>query len=130
MDGLRCLLGGGGIGPHVVRVIGLKLRVAVQAAHKRVLKSRGLHQGLGGVVEHVGRNAVYLQVPARFVPALHELIARKMERRAVTVAALAEMTGVNARTITALRSGKSEGNMATWRVIARRLGCTIDEIVG
>ena len=48
----------------------------------------------------------------------------------MTVAALAEMTGGGVRTITALRSGKSEGNMATWRVIARRLGCTIDEIVG
>ena len=130
MDGHRGHLGGGRVGAHVVRVIGLKLRMAVQAAHERVLKSRGLHQGLGGVAEHVGRDAAYLQVPARLVPPVHELIARKMERLGVTVAALAEMTGVNARTITALRSGKSEGNMATWRVLARRLGCTIDEIVG
>lgn len=57
-------------------------------------------------------------------------LKREMEQRGVTVAQLAKMTGINARTITALRSGKSEGNMATWRVIARRLGCTIDEIVG
>lgn len=57
-------------------------------------------------------------------------LKREMEQRGVTVAQLAKMTGINPRTITALRSGKSEGNMATWRVIARRLGCTIDEIVG
>ena len=53
-----------------------------------------------------------------------------MEQRGVTVAQPAKMTGINPRTITALRNGKSEGNMATWRAIARRLGCTIDEIVG
>lgn len=51
-------------------------------------------------------------------------------KHGVTLPMLAGMTGINPRTITALRSGRSEGNMATWRVIARRLGCIIDEIVG
>lgn len=104
--------------------------MAVQAAHERVLQACSLQQSLGGVSEHVGRDAAYIQVPPTSCSIGTRANREIGRRRGVTVAALAEMTGVNARTITALRSGKSEGNMATWRVIARRLGCTIDEIVG
>lgn len=53
-----------------------------------------------------------------------------MEDRGVTVRGLASMTGLNPKTITNLRSGKSEGNFATWRVIARALRMTVDELAG
>ena len=59
-----------------------------------------------------------------------EKLKKVMGEQGITVAALAEATGLSSRTITALRSGKSAGNMATWRIIARRLGRNIDELVG
>lgn len=59
-----------------------------------------------------------------------EKLKKVMEEQGITVTALAEATGLSSRTITALRSGKSAGNMATWRIIARRLGRNIDELVG
>lgn len=43
---------------------------------------------------------------------------------------LARRTGLDQRTVSALCSGRREGNMATWRAIARALGCSLDEIVG
>lgn len=52
-----------------------------------------------------------------------------MEAKGVTVSKLSKMTGLSTRCITNLRSGKSEGNMATWRIISRRLGVGMDELV-
>lgn len=48
----------------------------------------------------------------------------------VTVSALSSMTGLSDRTITALRSGRSAGNMATWRAIGRALRRDVTELVG
>ena len=59
-----------------------------------------------------------------------EKLKKVMEEQDITVTALAEATGLSSRTITSLRTGKSAGNMATWRIIARRLGRNIDELVG
>lgn len=38
-------------------------------------------------------------------------------------------TGIDLRTVSALCRGNREGNMWTWKQIARVLGCTLDEIV-
>lgn len=48
----------------------------------------------------------------------------------VTVTALSEQTGLSKRTITAIRSGSSAGNFATWRAICRRTGLDVNEIMG
>lgn len=50
--------------------------------------------------------------------------ARKVSRKK-----LAELTGMDPRTISAICSGKRYGNMATWRAIARALRCTLDDIL-
>lgn len=42
---------------------------------------------------------------------------------------LAQETGLDLRTISAICSGKHEGNLATWKLIAQTLGCKLDEIV-
>lgn len=47
-----------------------------------------------------------------------------------TVKQLSASTGISERTITALRNGKSIGNFATWRIICRRTGLDINEIMG
>lgn len=52
-----------------------------------------------------------------------------MEERKVTVKALSAATGLSDRTITALRSGRSAGNFATWRAISRALRVPVDELV-
>ena len=53
-----------------------------------------------------------------------------MEERGVSRRRLAKMTGLDCRTVSGICSGKREGNMATWRAIARALGCSLDDIVG
>ena len=52
-----------------------------------------------------------------------------MKRSGMTVAALSKATGISERTITALRSGRSGGNFATWRALARALGASVEELV-
>lgn len=42
---------------------------------------------------------------------------------------LARRTGLDPRTVSHICSGRREGNMATWRAIARALGCSLDDIV-
>jgi len=42
---------------------------------------------------------------------------------------LARETGLDYRTVSDLCSGKTEGNLATWKLIAKALGCKLDEIV-
>lgn len=53
-----------------------------------------------------------------------------MEAGGVTVAELSRRTGISTRTITALRSGRSDGCFATWRAISRALGLGIEEVCG
>lgn len=53
-----------------------------------------------------------------------------MDSHNVTVTALSEQTGLSKRTITAIRSGSSAGNFATWRAICRRTGLDVNEIMG
>ena len=53
-----------------------------------------------------------------------------MDSHKVTVTALSEQTGLSQRTITAIRSGRSAGNFATWRAIARAMRCGIEEVAG
>ena len=53
-----------------------------------------------------------------------------MEETKTTVRQLSAATGISERTITALRNGKSAGNFATWRIICRRTGLNIEEIMG
>ncbi len=48
----------------------------------------------------------------------------------MTVKALSESTGLSERTITSLRQGKANGNLATWRIICRRTGMSMDEVMG
>ena len=57
-----------------------------------------------------------------------EALKRAMAERKVTVKALSEATGLSDRTITALRSGRSAGNFATWRAISRALRVPVDEL--
>lgn len=52
-----------------------------------------------------------------------------LETHSTTQAELSRMTGLSTRTIRAIVSGKREGNLATWRAIARSLHCTVDEIL-
>lgn len=56
-------------------------------------------------------------------------LKQAMTDSGMTVAQLAKKTGLSSRTINNLRSGKSAGNGATWIVIARALGKSIDELV-
>lgn len=42
---------------------------------------------------------------------------------------LSRRTGVAVKTVSAICSGKRDGNMATWRAFARALGCGLDDIV-
>lgn len=41
---------------------------------------------------------------------------------------LARDAQIDLRTVSSLCEGRRDGNMATWREIARALGCTLDEI--
>lgn len=52
-----------------------------------------------------------------------------MEERGITIAELCRRTGLSRNTVRRLRAGES-GNLATWREIARALGCRIDDIAG
>lgn len=54
----------------------------------------------------------------------------RMRETGTTVAELSERTGISTRTITALRSGASAGNFATWCAIARAMRCGIEEVAG
>ena len=52
-----------------------------------------------------------------------------MSEAGVTVKELSLRTGLNTKTITNLRSGRSEGNFDTWRKIASVLGKKVVEDV-
>lgn len=52
-----------------------------------------------------------------------------MEERGVSIAELCRRTGLSRRTVQRLRAGGS-GTLASWRRIARALGCRIDDIAG
>lgn len=55
-------------------------------------------------------------------------LAAYLRAHDVKRAELSRRTGVSTRTISAICSGKRDGNMATWRAFARALGCTLDDI--
>lgn len=59
-----------------------------------------------------------------------DALRRWMADNRVTVKSLSETTGLSERTITALRQGKVNGNLATWRIICRRTGLSMDEVMG
>lgn len=42
---------------------------------------------------------------------------------------LSRRTGLSVRTVSDICGGRREGNMATWRAIARALGCALDDLV-
>lgn len=61
---------------------------------------------------------------------MNDRLARMMEARGVSIRKLARETGLSLATVRrAVRSG-SHGSVHTWALIARALGCGIDEIVG
>lgn len=53
-----------------------------------------------------------------------------MKKKDITVAKLAESTGLSEACIKGLRSGRSDGNFSTWRAISRRLGISLDWLAG
>jgi transcriptional regulator with XRE-family HTH domain len=52
----------------------------------------------------------------------------RMESDGVTQAELSRRTGISRRTINDLVNGRHDGNVSTWRAIARGLRCGIDDI--
>lgn len=59
-----------------------------------------------------------------------EALKGVMDELGMTVRELSERTGLSSRTITALRSGRSQGNFATWRAISKVTGRSVDELTG
>ena len=51
-----------------------------------------------------------------------------LRAREVSRGELSRRTGIATKTLSAICTGKRDGNMATWRAIARALGCTLDDI--
>lgn len=51
-----------------------------------------------------------------------------LKERKVSRSELSRRTGVAVKTISAICTGKRDGNMATWRAFARALGCKLDDI--
>jgi transcriptional regulator with XRE-family HTH domain len=54
----------------------------------------------------------------------------RMAEVGMTQAELCRRTGLSANTVRALANGRHDGNVATWRAMARALGCGIDDIRG
>lgn len=59
-----------------------------------------------------------------------ERLKQAMKDSGATVRSLSEATNLSEKTIQNLRNGRSQGNTATWRVIARRLRVDIDWLLG
>lgn len=59
-----------------------------------------------------------------------ERLKQAMKDAGATVRSLSEATNLSEKTIQNLRNGRSQGNTATWRVIARRLRVDIDWLLG
>lgn len=53
-----------------------------------------------------------------------------MNYRRVTIAELSRQTNLSEDTIKSLRSGRREGSLSTWRILSRRLGCSMDYLAG
>lgn len=53
-----------------------------------------------------------------------------MDYRRVTIAELSRQTNLSEDTIKSLRSGRREGSLSTWRILSRRLGCSMDYLAG
>lgn len=51
-----------------------------------------------------------------------------LKSHGVSRSELAREAQIDLRTVSALADGRRDGNMATWREIARALGCSLDEI--
>ena len=56
-------------------------------------------------------------------------LARYLAEIGMSRRRLAREAGLDYRTVSDLCSGRTEGNLATWKLIARTLGCTLDDIV-
>lgn len=56
-------------------------------------------------------------------------LKQMMAEKKVTIDQLSKSTGLSRRTIQRLRANGS-GTLASWRKIARALGCRIDDIAG
>lgn len=79
----RRVLHGRRAGAHVVAVVGLELLVAVEAGGDRVGQAGRLHQRLGRVPEHVGRDEAQAQrLQLRLPPLVERVAAQGHEARA------------------------------------------------
>lgn len=43
---------------------------------------------------------------------------------------IAERAGIHRRTLQNIEHGRTYGNIATWRALAKALGCSVDDITG
>lgn len=59
-----------------------------------------------------------------------DLLRAKLKSEGVSQAELCRRTGLSENTVRALVHGRRDGNVATWRAIARALRCGIDDIRG
>lgn len=59
-----------------------------------------------------------------------EMLKRKMKEGGWTNESLSQATNLSTKTITNLRTAKSQGNFATWTAIARAMGLTVEEVTG
>lgn len=58
------------------------------------------------------------------------MLKQKMEEGGWTNKSLSKATNLSPKTITNLRTAKSQGNFATWTAIARAMGMTVEEVTG
>ena len=52
-----------------------------------------------------------------------------LNNRGMSRSALSRLTGIDLRTISALCEGRRGGRMDTWRLMARKLGCKLSDIL-
>ena len=55
-------------------------------------------------------------------------LAEYLRDNGVSIYRLAQITGIDKRTIAALARGECHGQMWTWLEICRALGCTLDDV--
>ena len=52
-----------------------------------------------------------------------------LDNRGMSRSALSRLTGIDLRTISALCEGRRGGRMDTWRLMARKLGCQLSDLL-
>ena len=63
-------------------------------------------------------------------PSKGERLRRWLRENGVSQAELARRAGLDRKVVSALASGRRDGNLATWRRIRQALGCSFDDILG